>query len=679
MASNGTAAPPDMVVNHGSDSSSEAFTTGASRDSYFNPANPPRALREALRSMGSSGRTPSESPSEEDYDELSKTPPVIVLRRKRSESAPRPRGSGLREMSTGPETGGTPEDHDDDEKLGPKQNGEQKAKKKVTYGVAANDKELREILRAGMQRARQAEAGRGGSKGKFSDFVFTRKFSTFDRQNEAAANSPFHGFFTLFWIGLFLFIVKIGAENWRNTGSVLGTNEIMRSMFKKDVIVLLISDGVMCGLTGVSWVLQRLIYKGYIDWDRSGWILQNIWQTFFIGATIGWTQLRDWPWSHTVFFVLHGLVMLMKQHSYAFYNGYLSSAYKMRADLLAKLKQLDNVRPVQTPSRTQPSAAALSTSHLAYPPSAHEMKERRQSIHTGGDLGNSDLEMIAAAIESGEPLDEEQVHVFERIIKWEVDALSDELKGKSTRPEGAYPRNLTFKKHYEYIVLPTLVYELEYPRSERINWFYVAEKAAATFGVIFVMIMLSQAFIYPVVMRTVAMKEAGVPLPERFRAFPWMLSDLIFPFMMEYLLAWYVIWEAILNLLAELTFFADRTFYDAWWNSVSWDQFARDWNRPVHNFLLRHVYHSSISAMKVNKHTATLITFFLSACVHELVMYCIFKKLRGYLLMLQMFQLPLVRLSRTRWLKGRKTLGNVMFWFGIFTGPSILCSLYLIL
>lgn len=86
------------------------------------------------------------------------------------------------------------------------------------------------------------------------------------------------------------------------------------------------------------------------------------------------------------------------------------------------------------------------------------------------------------------------------------------------------------------------------------------------------------------------------------------------------------------------------TLYLHRWNAkntrVSWDQFAREWNRPVHVFLLRHVYHSSISFMKVNKHTATLITFFISACVHELVMWCLFKKLRGYLLILQMCQLP---------------------------------------
>lgn len=44
--------------------------------------------------------------------------------------------------------------------------------------------------------------------------------------------------------------------------------------------------------------------------------------------------------------------------------------------------------------------------------------------------------------------------------------------------------------------------------------------------------------------------------------------------------------------------------------------------------------------VRVNKHTATLFTFFLSALVHELVMWCIFKKLRGYLLFMQMLQLP---------------------------------------
>ncbi|KAH8887777.1 MBOAT family protein [Thozetella sp. PMI_491] len=536
------------------------------------------------------------------------------------------------------------------------------------YVLTADEKEL---VRQGVQRAGSGAARRG----KFSDMVFTRKFSAFDRQNKDAANSPFHGFFTLFWMAMFLFMVKIGAENWKKHGNPLGTNEMMKTMFRRDVLVLLFADGIICGLTGVSWLLQKAMFAGYIDWDRSGWVIQNVWQTLFIGGVVGLTLIRDWEWPATVYFVMHGLVMVMKQHSYGFYNGYLSTVHKKRKTLLVKLKQLEKTTPLRSPSTTNPPASAISTSHLAHAPSAEQWNERRKSM----PQADPDLDNIAAAIDSGDPLDEDQVRVFERMIKWEVDALTDELQGKATSPSKAYPNNLTMLNHYEWIVLPTLVYELEYPRSETINWYYAAEKLAACFGVIFVMIMVSQAFIYPVVMETVRMKEVGMPMDERFQAFPWLLLDLIFPFLMEYLMAWYLIWETILNFLAELTYFADRNFYAAWWNSVSWDMFARDWNRPVHNFLLRHVYHSSISAMKVNKHTATLITFFLSACVHELVMWCIFKKLRGYLLVLQMCQLPLVRLSRTKWLRNQPTIGNMVFWLGILMGPSSLCSLYLIL
>ncbi|KAK3956774.1 MBOAT, membrane-bound O-acyltransferase family-domain-containing protein [Pseudoneurospora amorphoporcata] len=542
----------------------------------------------------------------------------------------------------------------------------------------------------------QATSRRSKRRGKFSDLVFTRKFSTFDRQNSLAATSPFHGFFTLFWIAISLFVIKIGAENWRLYGNPLGRNEILKIMLHRDLMVLLIADGVMCFSTGFSWILQRFfVRRGLVDWDREGWVLQHIWQCLFVAGVVGFPLVRDWPWTHTVFFVMHGMVMLMKMHSYAFYNGYLASVWKKRQLLLGKLKELEHVKVVtrHDPNRswTEPFPLLprdLSTEHLSRVPSAQEYKERRRmSIAAAQQQGadgsqenpEDDVDKIVAAIDSREPLNEEQVHVFERALKWEVDAMTDELRGKATDDKRVYPNNLTLANHYEFIVLPTLVYELEYPRSESINWYYAAEKMVACFGVIFVMIMISQAFIYPVVMETVRMKEIGMPLSERFQYFPWMLADLIFPFMMEYLLSWYLIWETILNFVAEITKFADRSFYDAWWNCVSWDQFARDWNRPVHNFLLRHVYHSSISAMKVDKHTATLITFFLSACVHELVMWCIFKKLRGYLLFLQMFQLPLVSMSRSRWMRNRKTLGNVFFWLGIFTGPSILCSLYLIL
>ncbi|UNI15604.1 Sterol O-acyltransferase [Purpureocillium takamizusanense] len=539
--------------------------------------------------------------------------------------------------------------------------------------IPDNDHGIQELLRQSPLRFKDPKAAKKLSK--FGNLTYTQQLSVFDPHNVVATNSPFHGFYTLFWLSVALFVFKISANNWRQYGTPLGSQEILRIMFSRDVIVLLLSDGIMCGLTGVSWAIQKLVFRGWLDWDGWGWIIQNIWQTTFLAGVVGWTLIRDWPWTHTVYFVLHGLAMLMKQHSYAFYNGHLSTAYKKRRYLLAKLKQLDGIHPSPDESSTAPAASTIDTSRLDAPPSA---AERRHSL---AQLPNAerDIDRISAAIASRQPLDDEQIRLFERVVKWEVDALADELRGTARDASKAYPNNLGFLSHYKWIPLPTVVYELEYPQTHSIDWAYVAEKTVALVGVIFVMVQVAQYAIYPVWLKTVQMKEDGLSLADQFKEFPWLYGDLVFPLMMEYLLAWYLIWETVLNILAELTFFADRSFYGPWWNCVSWDQFARLWNQPVHLFLLRHVYHSSISSMKVNKHTATLITFFLSACVHELVMLCLFKKLRGYLLALQMFQLPLVRLGRTKWLRGRQTLGNVLFWLGVFTGPSLLCSLYFIL
>ncbi|TVY92455.1 Sterol O-acyltransferase [Lachnellula willkommii] len=669
-------------------------------DSTFTrPSNsePPRSLKKALDAAadnrrGGSSDAGSETQSEEDYDALRLDPNAVVLGGKGGGFAAEANGKGV----DNPDVDKALENIKSSSLSRPAAARLKsipitlnKLKEKGRYILTADDDALREILRVGIEREKNPSAAKRRSK--FSDLVFTRRFTAFDRQNAESADSPFHGFFTLFWLGTAIYMLQIAARNYQKYGNPLGSNEIMGLMFHREVIMLGLSDGVMCASTGFSLVLQKLIRKGYLSWDREGWIIQSIWQAFFLVAVLEWTLIREWPWTHTVFFVLHSVTMLMKMHNdealklppiiltLNLDNGHLSESYKMRATLEKKLKQLDAVNPVATPSATTPSFSSLTTSYLDYQPTANDMNQRRHSRSKSIDNGESSINQVAAAIESGGPLDIDQIQAFERIIKWEIDALSEDLKGKCTTSGNIYPKNLTVANHFEYIVLPTLVYELEYPRSDSINWYYVAEKAVAVFGILGIMNLVSQTFIYPVVVRTIEMKDAGLPLQERLKEFPWILSDLIFPFMMEYMMTWYVIWECILNLLAEVTYFADRGFYSDWWNSVSWDQFARDWNRPVHNFLLRHVYHSSISSMKINKNTATLITFFLSACVHELVMWCLFKKLRGYLLILQMSQLPLVQLSRSRFLRGRATLGNLIFWIGIFTGPSLLCSLYLII
>lgn len=57
-------------------------------------------------------------------------------------------------------------------------------------------------------------------------------------------------------------------------------------------------------------------------------------------------------------------------------------------------------------------------------------------------------------------------------------------------------------------------------------------------------------------------------------------------------------------------------------------EFSRKWNKPVHAFLLRHVYASAITNYKISRTTAAFITYLLSAAVHELVMVVVTRKIR---------------------------------------------------
>lgn len=82
---------------------------------------------------------------------------------------------------------------------------------------------------------------------------------------------------------------------------------------------------------------------------------------------------------------------------------------------------------------------------------------------------------------------------------------------------------------------------------------------------------VSQAYIYPVVASTVDMHalpiEQRLTLAQRGQFLFEASLDLLFPLLLEQLLTWYLIWECVLNVLAELTRFADRGFYGAWCKS----------------------------------------------------------------------------------------------------------------
>lgn len=119
-----------------------------------------------------------------------------------------------------------------------------------------------------------------------------------------------------------LLLTRIAAWNYKEEGSVFGKAEILHLMVDRDLFVLLATDAAMCAATSFGFFLHKAIAAGYLSWSGPGWIIQSVWQLFFTGFVIFWTFWREWPWTHTVFVVLHVFVLLMKQHAYSFYNGY---------------------------------------------------------------------------------------------------------------------------------------------------------------------------------------------------------------------------------------------------------------------------------------------------------------------------------------------------------------------
>ncbi|KAG8824912.1 hypothetical protein FRC19_000844 [Serendipita sp. 401] len=52
------------------------------------------------------------------------------------------------------------------------------------------------------------------------------------------------------------------------------------------------------------------------------------------------------------------------------------------------------------------------------------------------------------------------------------------------------------------------------------------------------------------------------------------------------------------------------------------------------------------------------------------------KKIRPYLFVLQMSQIPLIALGRVPFIKRNKILGNTVFWVGLMAGFPLLCVAY---
>jgi len=222
--------------------------------------------------------------------------------------------------------------------------------------------------------------------------------------------------------------------------------------------------------------------------------------------------------------------------------------------------------------------------------------------------------------------------------------------------------------HWMYfIAAPTLVYRDSYPRTEKIRWGWLMRRVGEFVGLWAGIFIVASQYVVPSVDNTFRPMEQG-----KFLLILEGLMKIAVPNFIIWLLGFYAIFHVYLNILGELTRFGDRQFYRDWWNSTTLGYFWRSWNLPVHGWMVAHVY-LPLTARGWRKSSASLLIFFISAVLHELVVSIPFWNFKLLAFGGMMGQVALIELTKP--LKGTQT-GNVIFWLSIMMGQPMIVLLY---
>ena len=164
----------------------------------------------------------------------------------------------------------------------------------------------------------------------FPTIEYASRVSHFDPDSDYR---DFQGFFVLFWIGLAIMAITTMLRNVKDTGHPF-RHEIWQ-LFTIKTWELAVADFLMVATSAANLPLQQAYSKNLVRWKTTGMVIQTLYQTFWFSIWVAVPFHFNWTWTAQVFLVLHTLTLLMKMHSYSFYNGHLS-------ECLRRLKELDH-------------------------------------------------------------------------------------------------------------------------------------------------------------------------------------------------------------------------------------------------------------------------------------------------------------------------------------------------
>ncbi|XP_043287985.1 diacylglycerol O-acyltransferase 1 [Venturia canescens] len=233
-----------------------------------------------------------------------------------------------------------------------------------------------------------------------------------------------------------------------------------------------------------------------------------------------------------------------------------------------------------------------------------------------------------------------------------------------------YPDNLRLGDLYYFILAPTLCYELNFPRTERIRKRFLMKRIIEVFIGCQVVMSLIQQWMIP------SVKNSLIPFSNMdvAKALERLLK-LAIPNHLMWLCFFYLTFHSYFNLMGELLHFADRNFYQDWWNANNIDTFWRTWNTPVHRWAVRHLY-IPIVEMGYGKNTASVTVFFISAFFHEYLVSVPLKTFKVWAFLGMMGQIPLSMVSKVVERNFGSRWGNIVVWSSLIIGQPLCIMVY---
>ncbi|KAF1808803.1 hypothetical protein P152DRAFT_452604 [Eremomyces bilateralis CBS 781.70] len=244
--------------------------------------------------------------------------------------------------------------------------------------------------------------------------------------------------------------------------------------------------------------------------------------------------------------------------------------------------------------------------------------------------------------------------------------------------DSTYPNNITLQNLTYFWWAPTLVYQPVYPRTTHIRWLFVAKRVAEALGLVIVIWFASAQYAAPLLKNSLE-KVFTLDIISIFERVMKLSTISLFC----WLAGFYAGFQSALNALAEVMRFGDREFYSDWWNVTSIRTYWTSWNKPVYQFMKRHIY-SPLVGRGVPPSVAQLLVFIFSGILHELLVgiptHNIIDNPTGVAFFGMMGQIPLILLTDPlQKMEGRapKVAGNVIFWISFcLIGQPLAAILY---